>query len=90
MDAPRAVKITPAAREWCRRLVNPKACVLVKTGPCTYYASGFRSFGTPTLPMIDRLEDAGLIEWRDGADPVFPERTGKIAYLTDAGKSAAK
>lgn len=85
-----AVKITPAAREWCRRLTDPKGCTLVQTGPCTYYVSGLRSCGAPTLPMIDRLDGAGLIEWRDGADPVFPELKAKIAHLTEAGKAAAK
>lgn len=79
------MKITPAMRAWCRRLVNPDACTLTRSRK-TWQASvsGTLSSGTPTWRMVDNLEDAGLIRFE-------PNNEGReVARLTDAGKANAK
>jgi hypothetical protein len=84
-----AVKITPAMREWCRRLVKPERCTLVNTSRLYYSTRGYSSIAPPNYPMVGRMEDAGLIAWREEPDPHSPGRTIKIAELTELGKQHA-
>lgn len=80
-----AVKHTPAMREWCRRLANPKSCTLYSTGRGFFGTNGFSSIAPPTTPMVGRLEDAGLITWSSpSARDEYRE-----AVLTEAGKAVA-
>jgi len=79
--------ITPAMREWLRRLSNPRACEWVKNTPTQMHVHGrgAGSLGSPTYIMAERMLDAGLLRYepRDAAGGY----TEYVAELTEFGRA---
>ena len=80
--------ITPALREWCRRLSMPKHCQLLQYGRMNYLVRGTGSVAKPTYVTVAKLEDAGLIRWEDHKDDKWPFALQR-AVLTPTGELAA-
>ena len=79
--------ITPAMREWLRRLANPRRCEWVKYKPeqLHVYGRGTGSLGSPSYVMAEKLLDAGLIHY--APREVDGGSTEYIAVLTREGLS---
>ena len=76
-------KITPAMR---KRLEQVQRGGLERTGygwSHSYHTTGTASGGL-TYVMVDKMEEAGLIEWKDTGEL----RNRHIAVLTEAGAAA--
>lgn len=91
-----ASTITPAMREWCRRLSKPERCTWHKPTERRLDVSARGSqAGRPTYVMAEKMLDAGLIkfeprevpEYRSG-DFVQPAHREWVAVLTEAGLAA--
>lgn len=82
--------VTPAMREWCRRLANPQWCRLVRPKQHSLGAScrGPLSRVDPTWPFVDKLEAAGLIRFEERPAEFDAGKTEWVAVLTDAGIAA--
>ncbi len=84
------VKITPAMREWCKKLAKPDYRFMSRSGIAVSVNAAFSKWGAekpPRWTMIQGLMDSGLIEWAEvSGDPYFRYK----AVLTEKGKEAAK
>jgi hypothetical protein len=81
-----APKVTTVMRQWCDRLSRP-ACFTLKrrVNGLAVSATGTSGYVAPNAPMVEKLEMAGLIEFKAAGDGVF-----EVAYLTEVGKQAAE
>ena len=78
------IKITPAMKEFCRAIKRPASHTVFYSPSWSFVSSrGTASKGSPTYVFLDRVHQAGLIEFKDDADGYH------IAKLTDAGKAVA-
>lgn len=74
-------KITPAMR---KRLEQVKRGDIERTGYGWTHSYHTRNGGGLTYVMVDKLEQAGLIAWRDTGQ----ESNRHAAVLTEAGEAA--
>lgn len=85
------IKITPAMREWCKKLAQPNGLRWWRRVNNRYSTIGaFESFGSVRSPMVhvvQRMEDAGLIEWPELHSDTYYRYQ---AVLTEKGKEIAK
>ena len=84
------ITITPAMRKWCRALNNGDYYMWTKRRENDIGASGSGalSIGSPNYIIVEKMVDAGLVEWRRRAfepNQIHPFR----ARLTPAGLQIA-
>jgi hypothetical protein len=78
------IKTTPAMKIFCRSIKDPTRRTVCFSPSWSMVSSrGWSSMGSPTIGFLDRVKNAGLIEFKTGADGYH------VAHLTESGQAVA-
>lgn len=82
-------KLTPAMKDWCKKLLNPNRCtVYTSCNRRVVNSRGGASISPPAMPMFKRLLVEGLIELKPDQGPHANEGD-EVVLLTTAGREVA-